>query len=77
MASLLAQMDKPRRMSTMEKSALDWGKFKSTQARDEVEAMEKFSKDGYLEKQAFMARMDQRQAEAARDVRRKRMGIKD
>lgn len=77
MAALLAQIDKPKKMSTMEKSALDWGKFKSAQAREEVEAMEKFSKDGYLEKQAFMARMDERQDAAARVVRRKRMGVKD
>ncbi|KAJ1619369.1 hypothetical protein T492DRAFT_1086143 [Pavlovales sp. CCMP2436] len=61
----------------MEKSALDWGKFKAVQSREEVESMEKFTKDGYLEKQAFMARMDDKQAANARDVRRKRMGIND
>lgn len=42
--------------------------------RDEVE---RFAKDGYLAKQAFLQRADQRQAEVARSNRRKGMGLKD
>jgi len=39
--------------------------------------MEKFAKDGYLEKQAFLQRTDARQAEVARSNRRRGMGLKD
>ena len=39
--------------------------------------MSKFAKDGYLEKQAFLLRTDQKQAEVARSNRRKGMGLKD
>ncbi|KAG8458092.1 hypothetical protein KFE25_012752 [Diacronema lutheri] len=77
MSALLARIDKPKKMSTMEKSALDWGKFKQGQDAAELAAMEAFAQDGYLERQAFMQRMDARQAANARDVRRKRMGIND
>ena len=44
------------------------------QTRDE---MAKFAKDGYLAKQAFLARTDERQAEVARGNRRRGMGLKD
>lgn len=77
MSALLARIDKPKKMSTMEKSALDWGKFKQSVGAEEVEAMETFAQDGYLERKAFLARMDERQAANAREVRRKRMGVKD
>ena len=39
--------------------------------------MSKFAKDGYLEKMAFLARTDDRQAQVARSNRRKGMGLKD
>ena len=39
--------------------------------------MSKFAKDGYLEKHAFLARTDDRQAQVARSNRRKGMGLKD
>ena len=39
--------------------------------------MEKFAKDGYLAKQAFLQRTDVRQAEIARTNRRRGMGLKD
>ena len=42
--------------------------------RDE---MERYAKDGYLAKQEFLARTDQRQAEVARTNRRRGMGMKD
>lgn len=77
LSALLARIDKPKKMSTMEKSALDWGKFKAGAGAEAVEEMERYAQDGYLERQAFLGRMDQRQADNARDVRRKRMGVKD
>ena len=55
----------------------DWGNFKSKQDQDTLDEMERFAKDGYLAKQAFLARTDQRQAEVARSNRRRGMGLKD
>ena len=39
--------------------------------------MERFAKDGYLAKVAFLQRTDERQAQVARSNRRKGMGLKD
>ena len=64
-------------MSTMEKSRHDWGAFKEKQDEATVAEMERFAKDGYLEKQAFLARTDHVQAQVARSNRRKGMGLKD
>jgi hypothetical protein len=74
---LLASIDGKKKLSTMEKSRHDWGQAKEkldVHTRDE---MERFAKDGYLAKQEFLARTDQRQAEVARSNRRKGMGLKD
>ena len=74
---LLASIDGgKRKMSTMEKSRHDWGAFKEKQDEATVAEMERFAKDGYLEKQAFLLRTDARQAEVARSNRRRGMGIK-
>ena len=64
-------------MTTMEKSKYDWNNFKSTQDDHTLSQMKKASQDGYLEKQAFLLRTDQKQAEVARSNRRKGMGLKD
>uniref|UniRef100_A0A7S3EWP2 BCNT-C domain-containing protein n=1 Tax=Haptolina ericina TaxID=156174 RepID=A0A7S3EWP2_9EUKA len=74
---LLANLDGKKKMTTMQKSAHDWNAFKSKQDDETLDAMNKFAKDGYLEKQAFLLRTDQRQADVARSNRRKGMGIRD
>ena len=74
---LLASIDGKKKMSTMEKSRHDWGNFKEKQDDQTRDEMERFAKDGYLAKQAFLARTDERQAEVARTNRRKGMGLKD
>jgi len=74
---LLASIDGKKKMSTMEKSKLDWGSFKDGQDEHTRGEMEKFAKDGYLAKQAFLQRTDVRQAEIARTNRRRGMGLKD
>jgi len=61
----------------MEKSKHDWASFKSTQDDHTLTEMRKASQDGYLEKQAFLARTDTRQAEVARSNRRRGMGLRD
>ena len=73
---LLASIDGKKKMSTMEKSRHDWGNAKEKMDEQSRDEMERFAKDGYLAKQAFLARTDQRQAEVARSNRRKGMGIK-
>jgi len=74
---LLASIDGKKKMSTMEKSKHDWQGFKEKQDETTRSEMEKFAKDGYLEKQAFLLRTDARQADVARTNRRRGMGIKD
>jgi hypothetical protein len=74
---LLASIDGKKKMSTMEKSRHDWNGFKSKQDQDTRDEMERFAKDGYLAKQEFLARTDQRQAEVARTNRRRGMGMRD
>jgi len=74
---LLASLDGKKKMSTMEKSRHDWGNFKSKQDEATRDEMDRFAKDGYLAKQAFLARTDERQAEVARSNRRRGMGLKD
>ena len=61
----------------MEKSRHDWGQAKSKMDEQTRDEMAKFAKDGYLAKQAFLARTDERQAEVARGNRRRGMGLKD
>ncbi len=77
LAGLLASIDGKKKMSTMEKSRHDWGSFKSKQDEQTKDEMERFAKDGYLAKQAFLARADERQAQVARTNRRRGMGLKD
>ena len=74
---LLASLDGKKKMSTMEKSKHDWGSAKGKMDEQSRDEMERFAKDGYLAKQAFLARTDERQAEVARTNRRKGMGLKD
>ena len=66
-----------RQPPTMEKSKHDWGQYKGRQDEATRDGMEKFAKDGYLAKQAFLQRTDVRQAEVARSNRRRGMGLKD
>ena len=71
---LLASLDGKKKMSTMEKSKFDWGNAKSKMDEQSRDDMERFAKDGYLAKQAFLARTDQRQAEVARSNRKEGHG---
>merc|ERR1712228_443718 len=74
---LLATLDGKKKMSTMEKSRHDWGRYKDNQDDSTRAEMERFAKDGYLAKMAFLERTDLRQAEVARTNRRRGMGLKD
>lgn len=69
---VLASLDAPKKVSTMEKTSLDWDKFKEVEGIDDE--LQQYTKDGYLEKQDFLQRVDLKQFElekAARDKKRK------
>lgn len=67
LSSVLGQISKKPKISTLEKSKLDWESFKDQEGiHDELQ---NFNKDGFLEKQAFLQRTDERQFEIERDIR--------
>lgn len=76
---LLASIDggSKKKMTTIEKSRHDWGNYKEKLDESTRTEMERFAKDGYLEKQAFLNRTDARQADVARSNRRRGMGMRD
>lgn len=70
LSSVLQSIGKKPKMSTLEKSRLDWVKYKREEGlQDELS---QHSKDGYLEKQDFLYRADLRQFELEREARLKR-----
>lgn len=66
---MLQQIHKKPKISTLEKSRLDWNLFKRSEDIEEELALH--NKDGFLEKQAFLQRTDVRQFEKEREVRLK------
>lgn len=67
LSSVLGQISKKPKLSTLEKSRLDWNSFKDQEGiHDELR---NFNKDGYLEKQAFLQRADERQFEKEKKMR--------
>lgn len=69
---VLASLDAPKKVSTMEKTSLDWDKFKEAEGIEDE--LQQYTKDGYLEKQDFLQRVDLNQFElekAERDKKRK------
>jgi hypothetical protein len=69
MSSLLDSLKGKKKITTIQKSTLDWGKFKKDQKLEDE--LEQQRKDGYLEKQAFLQRADSRQFEVERGARLK------
>ncbi|XP_023683032.2 craniofacial development protein 1 [Paramormyrops kingsleyae] len=60
---------KKQKMSTLEKSRLDWDAFKDEEGiRDEL-TIHNRGKDGYLERKNFLERVDHRQFELEKSVR--------
>uniref|UniRef100_A0A8D0GZK6 Craniofacial development protein 1 n=1 Tax=Sphenodon punctatus TaxID=8508 RepID=A0A8D0GZK6_SPHPU len=74
MSSLLGKMGaKKQKMSTLEKSKLDWESFKEEEGIGEELAIHNRGKEGYLERKAFLERVDHRQFEIERDIRLSKM----
>ncbi|XP_034974238.2 craniofacial development protein 1 [Zootoca vivipara] len=70
MNSLLGKIGtKKQKLSTLEKSKLDWETFKEEEGIGEELAIHNRGKHGYLERKAFLERVDHRQFEHERDIR--------
>ncbi|GLG97156.1 Craniofacial development protein 1 [Gryllus bimaculatus] len=69
LTSILGQIGKKAKIGTLEKSKLDWDRFKRTEGiEDELRTFNR-GKDGYLEKQDFLQRADLRQFEIEKSLR--------
>ncbi|XP_067327079.1 craniofacial development protein 1 [Anolis sagrei] len=68
--SLLGKIgSKKQKLSTLEKSKMDWESFKEQEGIGDELAIHNRGKDGYLERKAFLERVDHRQFERERDIR--------
>lgn len=63
--------NKKQKISTLEKSKLDWDNYKKSEGLVEDLQSHNRGKDGYLEKQAFLQRADVRQFEIEKNLRAK------
>ncbi|KAL7682938.1 putative SWR1-complex protein 5/Craniofacial development protein [Plasmopara halstedii] len=69
---VLESLDEPKKVSTMVKTSLDWDKFKEKEGIEDE--LTHYTKDGYLERQEFLQRLDLKRFElekAERDKQRK------
>lgn len=69
---VLSLMDEPKKVSTMDKTSMDWDKFKEKEGIEDE--LKQYTKDGYIEKQDFLQRLDQKRFEiekAERDQKRR------
>ncbi|KAM6222054.1 craniofacial development protein 1 [Rhynchocyon petersi] len=74
MSSLLGRIGaKKQKLSTLEKSKLDWESFKEEEGIGEELAIHNRGKEGYIERKAFLDRVDHRQFEIERDLRLSKM----
>ncbi|KAE8608103.1 hypothetical protein XENTR_v10011399 [Xenopus tropicalis] len=74
MSSILGKLgSKKQKISTLEKSKLDWESFKEKEGISEELAIHNRGKDGYIERKAFLERVDYRQFEQEREIRLKNM----
>ncbi|KAG8437720.1 hypothetical protein GDO86_008434 [Hymenochirus boettgeri] len=74
MSSILGNLgSKKQKMSTLEKSKMDWEAFKEKEGIGEELAIHNRGKDGYIERKAFLERVDYRQFEREREIRLKNM----
>ncbi|XP_057321407.1 craniofacial development protein 1 [Microplitis mediator] len=68
-SSVLGQIGRKAKISTLEKSKLDWDNFKKQENLDEEITTHNRGKDGYLERQDFLQRADVRQFEIEKELR--------
>nr|XP_034189749.1 craniofacial development protein 1 isoform X2 [Osmia lignaria] len=68
-SSVLTQIGKKAKISTLEKSKLDWDNYKKEENLEEEITTHNKGKDGYLERQDFLQRADLRQFEIEKQLR--------
>nr|XP_003704642.1 PREDICTED: craniofacial development protein 1 [Megachile rotundata] len=68
-SSVLTQIGKKAKISTLEKSKLDWDNYKKEENLEEEISTHNKGKDGYLERQDFLQRADLRQFEIEKQLR--------
>lgn len=68
-SNVLSQIGKKQKISTLEKTKLDWDRFKKDENIEEELQIHNKGKDGYLEKQDFLQRADLRRFEIEKNVR--------
>ncbi|KAM9302006.1 craniofacial development protein 1 [Gastrophryne carolinensis] len=74
MSSILGKLGgKKQKLSTLEKSKMDWESFKEKEGISEELAIHNRGKDGYIERKSFLERVDYRQFEREREIRLKNM----
>lgn len=67
--NVLSQLGKKQKISTLEKTKLDWDRFKKDEnIEEEIQTYNK-GKDGYLERQDFLERADLRTFEIEKNIR--------
>ncbi|KAL3859417.1 hypothetical protein ACJMK2_009640 [Sinanodonta woodiana] len=69
LGGLLDKINKKQKISTLEKSKLDWTNFKQAEKIDDDLQIHNRGKDGYIERLKFLERTDQRQFEIERSLR--------
>ncbi|XP_050990257.1 LOW QUALITY PROTEIN: craniofacial development protein 1 [Labeo rohita] len=70
MGSILNRIGaKKQKMSTLEKSKMDWDAFKTEEGITDELAIHNRGKEGYVERKNFLERVDQRQFELEKTVR--------
>lgn len=69
LSTLLGQIGKKSKISTLEKTKLDWNTFKRNEGIDEQLQTHNKGKDGYLERQDFLQRTDVRQFQLEKNLR--------
>ncbi|CAH0398817.1 unnamed protein product [Chilo suppressalis] len=71
-AGILGQLNKKNKLSTLEKSKLDWMTYKKEEGIEEEIQSHNKGKAGYLDRKDFLERADIRQYEIERDLRMSR-----
>lgn len=67
--AVLGKLNKKPKISTLDKSKLDWDGFKHKEGIEDELKIHNRGKDGYLERVAFLQRTDERQYEIERTLR--------
>jgi len=70
---VVGQIGIKKGISTLEKSSFDWDKFKKEKGLEEE--LDKYAKDGYVEKQDFLQRVDLRQFEKEKEERNRQRAL--